>query len=182
MHSRRAWVVATILALSVGPVAAQGPAAGGEAALRNLVGPTARALAAFDDALGLRQEAAVPAHAAGCVADGTCDLASALDALRVAADTVREQTGQLRRDDTRLGSTFTAPAVAALLPAAQALPAWDQAHNSAALQSNSALAQKWSLTQRAIVAAMQAGVGYLKFSGADTSKLDAPLAGVPPAH
>jgi hypothetical protein len=182
MHSRRAWVTVMILALSAGPAAAQAPGSGGETALRNLIGPTARALAAFDDALGLRQEAAIPAHAAGCVSDGTCDVASALDALREAADTVREQTGQLRSDDTRLGSTFAAPAVAALLPAVQSLPTWDQARTSAALQSNSALAQKWSLTQRAVVAAMQAGVGYLKFSGADTSKLEAALTTLPPAR
>lgn len=92
----------------------------------------------------------------------------------VTARAVAASDEALRSDDTRLGSTFTARTVAALLPAVQALPRWDQLRSSPALQSNPALAQKWSLSQRAVVAAMQAGVAYLKFSGADTGQLDAP--------
>lgn len=177
---RRKWVMTAMLALSAGPAAAQAPGTASDAALRTQIGVTARAVAASDVAFGLREEATVPNRAADCAADHACDVATALDSLRVAADTLREQTGQLRSDDTRLGSAFTAPALAALLPAVQALPRWDLLRTSPALQSNAALAQKWSLSQRAVVAAMQAGVAYLKFSGADTAQLDAPLAGAPP--
>lgn len=182
MNGGREWLAMMILALSAGPVAAQAPGTASDAALRAQIGVTARAVAASDDAFGLREEMAVPNRAADCAADHACDMATALDSLRAAADTLREQTGQLRSDDTRLGSTFTARAVAALLPAVQALPRWDPLRSSPTLQSNPALAQKWSLSQRAVVAAMQAGVAYLKFSGADTSQLDAPLAGAQPTH
>lgn len=175
MFSRREWVVAVAWALTVGPVGAQAPAADSDAALRTQIGVTARALAASDEAFGLRQEAAVPNRAADCAADHGCDVGGALDSLHAAADTLREQTGQLRSDDTRLGSAFAAQAIAALMPAVQAIPGWDRLRSAAALQSNSALAQKWSVSQRAVVAALQAGVDYLKFSGADTAQLDAPL-------
>jgi hypothetical protein len=182
MNSGRQWVVTMMLALSAGPVAAQAPGTATDAALRTQIGVTARAVAASDSAFGLREEATVPNRAADCAADRACDVAAALDSLRAAADTLREQTGQLQSDDTRLGSAFTAPAIAALLPAVQALPRWNQLRSSPALQSNSVLAQKWSLSKSAVVAAMQAGVAYLKFSGADTSQLDAPLAGAQPRH
>ena len=182
MFNRREWVVVVAWALTIGPVAAQTPAPGTDAALRTQIGVTARALAASDEAFGLRQEAAVPNRAADCAADHACDLGSALDFLHAAADTLREQTGQLRSDDTRLGSAFAAQAVAALMPALRAVPGWDQLRSSAALQSSSALAQKWSVSQHAVVAALQAGVDYLKFSGADTTQLDAPLKSVPPRH
>jgi hypothetical protein len=182
MNRGREWVVTIMMALGAGPLAAQAPGTATDAALRTQIGVTARALAASDDAIGLREESSVPNRAADCAADHACDMATALDSLRAAADTLREQTGQLRSDDTRLGSTFTARAAAALLPAVQALPRWDQLRGSPALQSNPGLAQKWSLSQRAVVAAMQAGVAYLKFSGADTSQLDAPLASAQPKH
>lgn len=182
MNRGHGWAATMIMGLSVGPVAAQAIGAASDAALRTQVGVTARAVAASDEAFGLREEAAVPNHAADCAADHACDMATALDSLRAAADTLREQTGQLRSDDTRLGSTYTARAAAALLPALQALPRWEQLRSSPALQSNQALAQKWSLSQRAVIAAMQAGVAYLKFSGADTSELDAPLATAQPAR
>ena len=171
MHGIRGVVAAMVLTLSAGAVATQVRAAGGEAGPRELIAHTARALAAFDDALGLHQEAALPTRVAGCAADAGCDLASALDQLRLAADTLRDQTGQLRSDDTRLGSGFTAPAAAALMPAVQALPEW-----SSAAPSSPALTQKWTLAQRAMLTALQAAAAYLKFSGADTAAIDAALA------
>lgn len=182
MFGRREWVVAVAWGLAVSPVVAQVSAVGADAALRTQIGVTARAIAASDEAFGLRQEAAVPNRAADCASDHACDVANALDSLHAAADTLREQTGQLRSDDTRLGSAFTTQAVAALMPAVQALPGWDQLRSSPALQSNSALAQKWSRSQSAVVAALQAGVDYLKFSGADTAQLDAPLKSLPSRH
>lgn len=182
MKSGREWLMTLMMALGAGPVAAQAPGPASDAALRTQIGVTARAVAASDEAFGLREEAAVPNRAADCAADHACDVATALDSLRAAADTLRERTGQLQSDDTRLGSTFTAPAIAALMSAVQALPRWDQLRSSPALLSNPALEKKWSLSQRAVVAAVQAGVAYVKFSGADTSQLNAPLAGAQPKH
>jgi len=176
-RARRAILALTVVGLLpglAGRALAQAPA--GEGALRSLVGTASRALSDLDELLDLRDAAGALAHNAACVTGGSCDLGTALEALRTGADGARENVQQMQSDGNRPGGDFGARAAAALLPAAEALPRWSGA--AQAVQSNAQLAQKSAQAQRATLASLRAAADYLKWAGIDTRQLEAALPAV----
>ncbi|HTV52917.1 MAG TPA: hypothetical protein VME21_17120 [Steroidobacteraceae bacterium] len=155
-----------------------------EGSLRDLLARSSQSLSALDRALGMQAPAARQAASADCVSSRSCSVAAALDALKAAANEIRDELRGRKADETRLGGDFGDAAADAVRPLLQALPQWqhvarDLPQDATALRQSPALAQaapKLRPTLQSLVESLRTTIDYLRYSGVATQPLESALA------
>lgn len=151
--------------------------------LKQIIVVTSRALSAFNEALGMKEQAAKAASNADCLEKGQCGVADAVAVVQSAQEATKVAVEGMKSEGKKLSADASKKAVAALVPAIQGIPLWKRVIDGGkALQSDRMAMMKAGALVKALpkvpgamqgtFATFDAGLSYLSFSGVDGKTLD----------
>lgn len=157
-----------------------------EADLTRIIIVTSRALGAFNEALGLKEQAEKANANATCMEKGECGVADAVAVVQSSSEEAQAAVEARKQEGSKLSAEASKAAAEGLLPAIQGIPLWIRVSKGGqALMADKMQMLKARKLAKALpkvpgamqgsIATLRAGISYLSFSGADTSSLEAAL-------